>query len=97
MRQARGASGVVLRNLWDPVRNLADAVRDMTANLEAEFDAPHTSTLRRAEIIERLAAVRSLLVPAPVPSRHSQPNLKMGSVETGRVVYLSSFRRGDAR
>ena len=95
MRQARGASGVVLRNLWDPVRNLADAVRDMTANLEAEFDAPHTSTLRRADY---RAARRSEKPPrpgtSPITAFATEPqNGLCGDWTSGLLVVVSARRR----
>jgi hypothetical protein len=68
MRWVRGA----LRGLQDPVRTLAQAVADITANLEGEFDAPATSHLRRAEIAERLALLRAALTghgcPATLPT-----------------------------
>ena len=57
MRWVRGA----LRGLQDPVRTLAQAVADITANLEGEFDAPATSHLRRAEIAERLVLLRTVV------------------------------------
>jgi len=77
VRWVRGA----LRGLQDPVRTLAQAVADITANLEGEFDAPATSHLRRAEIAERLVLLRTVVtttrasaaaLPAQAPAHTGQ-------------------------
>ena len=49
-----------LRGLYDPVRSLAQAVEDITADLKAENDALGMSPQRREEIGRRLLLVRSV-------------------------------------
>jgi hypothetical protein len=49
-----------LRGLYDPVRSLAEAVADITADLKAETDALGMSPQRREEIGRRLLLVRSV-------------------------------------
>lgn len=63
MRAANGRSRrAVLRGLEDPVRTLAEAVAEITANLEGEFHSPATSHPRREEIVERLSLLRNVLI-----------------------------------
>ena len=80
-QHGQGVWSPVLRNLWDPVRSLGEAIEDMTAKLKAEFDAPYTSRLRRAQIIERLAVLNSVLSPTPSPaSPRRQQQRRSGTV-----------------
>jgi hypothetical protein len=51
---------VPLRGLSDPVRLLAEALEEIAIKLQAELDNPLTSERRRAEILERLALLRSI-------------------------------------
>jgi hypothetical protein len=51
-----------LRGLRHPVRTLPDAIADITARLEQEFDGLETPLQRRTEIIERVAQLGTVLM-----------------------------------
>jgi hypothetical protein len=65
-RDYDGLRLVPLRGLGDPVRLFAVAVDEIAIKLQAELDKSITSERRRAEILERLALLRSTL------ARHQQ-------------------------